>query len=116
VRTFALRLIENPDALREEVEQQMRAERGAKPWLRDAREVASARERLARLEIMEDNDRDQQAEGLITMAKLREKLDGVREEREGLQARLAVLADGERRLRELEELPQLVEDHLEDLP
>jgi hypothetical protein len=39
-------------------------------------------------------DRHQQAEGLITMAKLREKLDGTREERERLRARLAVLADG----------------------
>ena len=73
--------------------------------MRDAREAASARERLAKLEVVEDNYRDQQAEGLITMARLREKLDGVREEREGLQSRLAVLADGERRLRELEELP-----------
>ena len=116
VRGFALRLIENPDTLREQVEQQVRAERESKPWLRDAREAVSARERLAKLEIMEDNYRDQQAEGLITMARLREKLEGVREEREGLQARLALLADGERRLRELEELPALVEQYLKDLP
>jgi hypothetical protein len=116
VRNFALRLIRNPDTLREEVEQQVRAERESKPWLRDAREAASARERLAKLEIMEDNYRDQQAEELITMAKLREKLDGVREEREGLEARLALLADGESRLRELEELPALVDEYLEDLP
>jgi hypothetical protein len=68
------------------------------------------------LEAVEDNYRDQQAEGLITMAKLREKLDGVRAERDGLQARLALLADGERRLRELEELPLLVEEYLKDLP
>jgi hypothetical protein len=116
VRRFALRLIENSDTLREEVEQQVRAERESKPWLRDAREAASARERLAKLEIVEDNYRDQQAEELITMAKLREKLDGVRAEREGLEARLSLLADGERRLRELEELPALVEEYLEDLP
>jgi hypothetical protein len=116
VRTFALRLIEDPDTLREQVEQQVRAERESKPWLRGAREAASARERLAKLEAVEDNYRDQQAEGLITMAKLREKLDGVRAEREGLQARLALLADGERRLRELEELPLLVEEYLKDLP
>jgi hypothetical protein len=54
---------------------------------------------------MEDNYRDQQAEGLITMAKLREKLDGLRSERKSLEARLAMLAAGERRLRELQELP-----------
>lgn len=116
VRNFALRLIENPDTLREQVEQQARAERASKPWLRDAREAASARERLAKLELMEDNYRAQQAEGLITMAKLREKLDGISEEREGLEARLAMLAEGESRLRELEELPGLVEDYLKDLP
>ena len=116
VREFALRLIENPDTLREQVEQQVRAERASKPWLRDAREAASTRERLAKLEAVEDNYRAQQAEGLITMAKLREKLEGVREEREGLEARLAMLAEGESRLRELEELPDLVEDYLKDLP
>jgi hypothetical protein len=65
---------------------------------------------------MEDNYRDQQAEGLITMAKLREKLEEVREEREGLEARLAMLGEGESRLRELEELPELVEEYLKDLP
>ncbi len=65
---------------------------------------------------MEDNYRDQQAEGLITMAKLREKLDVVRAERESLEARRALLVDGERRLRELEELPALVEEYLKDLP
>jgi hypothetical protein len=65
---------------------------------------------------VEDNYREQQAEGLITMAKLREKLDGVRAEREGLVARLTLLADGERRLRELEELPLLIEEYLKDLP
>jgi hypothetical protein len=111
-----LRLIENPDTLREQVKHQVRAERESKPWLRDAREAASARERLAKLETVEDNYRDQQAEGLITMAKLREKLDGVSEEREGLEARLALLADRESRLRELEELPALVDEYLEDLP
>ena len=50
------------------------------------------------------------------MPKLREKLDGLRTERENLEARLAILADGESRLRELEELPLLVEECLKDLP
>jgi hypothetical protein len=116
VRRFALGLIENPDTLREQVEQQAKAERESKPWLRDAREAASARERLAKLEAVEDNYRDQQAEGLIMMAKLREKLDGVRAERESLEGRLAMLVEGESRLRELEELPQLVGEYLKDLP
>jgi hypothetical protein len=116
VRGFALRLIEDPDTLRDEIEQQVRAEQEGKPWLRNAREAASTRERLAKLEIVEDNYRDQQAEGLITMAKLREKLGGVRVEREGLEERLTILAEGEGRLRELEELPQLIEEYLRDLP
>jgi hypothetical protein len=94
----------------------VRAERESKPWLRDAREATNARERLAKLETLEDNYRDQQAEGLITMANLREKLDGVCEEREDLEARLTLLADGESRLRELEELPDLVDEYLKDLP
>jgi hypothetical protein len=116
VRTFAVRLIEDPDTLREQVEQQARTEREQRPWLRDAREAATARERLAKLELVEDNYRDQQAEGLIPMDKLREKLDEVCKEREDLEARLAMLADGESRLRELEELPALVEEYLRDLP
>jgi hypothetical protein len=95
---------------------QARAMRESEPWLRDAREAAGARERLAKLEVVEDRYRDQQAEGLITMAKLREKLDGAREESERLRARLAMLADGETRLRELEDLPQLVEEYLKELP
>lgn len=113
---FAVRLIEDPNVLREQVEQQVRAEREPKPWLRNARERTSARERLAKLELVADNFRDQQAEGLISMTKLREKLDALAEERENLEARLAVLADGEARLRELEELPELVEEYLRDLP
>jgi hypothetical protein len=50
------------------------------------------------------------------MTGLREKLDGLAEERETLEARLEALADRERGLRELEALPSLVEDFLADLP
>jgi hypothetical protein len=35
---------------------------------------------------------------------------------EGLEARLTLIADGERRLSKLEELPALVEEYLKDLP
>jgi hypothetical protein len=38
------------------------------------------------------------------------------EERSDLERRLAELADGEERLRELETLPELVEEYLRDLP
>lgn len=77
VLDFVTRLLEEPDTLREQVEQQVRAERESKPWLRNAREAATARERLAKLEVVADNYRDQQAEGLINLAGLREKLDGM---------------------------------------
>ncbi len=63
--------------------------------LANLREHPTDEVRRIRLPV-EDNYREQQAEELIAMSKLCEKLDGVCEEREGLQARLAMLADGER--------------------
>jgi hypothetical protein len=63
-----------------------------------------------------DNYRDQQAEGLITIEGLREKLDGIAGERDALEARLAMLASAEERLRELDSLPALVDAYLRDLP
>ena len=74
------------------------------------------RERLVKTEVTGDNYRAQQAEGLITMAKLRERLDELAQERAGLEARLAKLTDAEQRLQELEALPGLVEEYLADLP
>lgn len=63
MRGFALRLIRDPATLREQVEQQVRAEKESKPWLRDAREAATARERLAKLDTKADALRDQQGRG-----------------------------------------------------
>jgi hypothetical protein len=63
-----------------------------------------------------DNYCDQQAEGLITIEGLREKLDGIAGERDALEARLAMLASGEERLRKLDTLPGLVDAYLRDLP
>jgi hypothetical protein len=116
VREFVVRMLEDPDTLREQVEQQVRAERESKPWLRDAGEASAARERLAKLEVVADNYRDQQAEGLVTIEGLREKLDGIAGERDALEARLAMLASGEKRLQELDSLPGLVDAYLRDLP
>jgi len=48
--------------------------------------------------------------------RLIENPDTLRTEREDLEARLAMLADGESRLRELEELPALLDEYLKDLP
>jgi hypothetical protein len=119
VRQFVVRLLEEPDNLREQVEQQVRAERESKPCLQDAGEAKAARERLAKLKVVADKYRDQQAEGaegLITIDGLREKLDGIAGERDALEARLAMLASAEERLRELDSLPGLVDVYLRALP
>ena len=50
------------------------------------------------------------------MARLRDKLYGLAEERLALEERLAMLKDGEARLWELGALPSIVEDYLADLP
>jgi hypothetical protein len=65
---------------------------------------------------MEDNYHDQQAEGLISMDRLRSKLASLGEERADLERRVAELSHSEERLRELEVLPQMVEEYLRDLP
>jgi site-specific DNA recombinase len=114
VERFVLRLIQNPDELREKVEERAECERRA---LRNTgREIRRIRQRLDKLAVMEDGYSEQQAEGLISMDRLREKLAGLAGERAELERRLAELADGERRLRELEELPALIKQYLRDLP
>ena len=65
---------------------------------------------------MEDNYHDQQAEGLISMDRLRSKLASLGEEQANLEQRVAELSHSEERLRELEVLPQMVEEYLRDLP
>jgi hypothetical protein len=65
---------------------------------------------------MEDGYLDQQVEGVISMARLRQKLAAISEERPDLKRRHAELTDGEERIRRLEELPALVEVYLHDLP
>lgn len=50
------------------------------------------------------------------MSALREKLDGLAEEREALKERIAAVKDGESGIAELEALPDLVEQYLRDLP
>lgn len=116
VGDFAMSLIRDPDTLRAQVEQQVQSEKESKPWLRDVREAATARERLAKLDTKADAFRDQQAEGLLSMPALREKLDGLAEERQALEERIAEVKDSETRLAELEALPNLVEEFLQDLP
>lgn len=109
-----LGLLEDPDVLRERVQEQAERERHA---LRNTdREARRARQRLEKLDIMEDSYSEQQAEGLLSMDRLREKLGALAGEREALEQKLAGLADGDKRVRQLEDLPDLVEAYLRDLP
>ena len=48
VRQFVVRMLEEPDTLREQVEQQVRAERECKPWLREAGGGGQGRPRAPR--------------------------------------------------------------------
>jgi hypothetical protein len=57
---------------------------------------------LERLEITRDRYLDQQAEGLISMGKLREKLAGLDAQREVLEKELAAAVDRSRRVEQLE--------------
>ncbi len=114
VERFVLGLLENPDVLREKVREQ--AERERRELRNTDREARRARRRLEKLDIMEDGYSEQQAEGLLSMERLREKLGALAKERRELERRLAELADGERRVKQLEDLPALVEAYLRDLP
>src|SRR5215210_1440782 len=83
VERFVLGLLHNPGTLRAKVEEQAERERNA---LRNTdREVRRIRQRLDKLEIMEDNYQDQQAEGLISMDRLRSKLAALGEEQSDLE-------------------------------
>jgi site-specific DNA recombinase len=114
VERFVLRLLRNPDELREQVEEQ--AERERRALTHSDREVRRLRKDLDKLEIKADNFHDQQAEGLLSMERLREKLVALDTERAELAERLAELSDSEERLRELEALPNLIEEYLRELP
>lgn len=114
IERFVLGLLEDPGTLREKVEEKATHERAA--LLAADKEARRAHERLEKLEIMEDGYSAQQAEGLITMARLREKLGGLAGERATLEKRLSELRDSGQRLRELKRLPDLVEEYLRDLP
>jgi len=66
------------------------------------------RDRLGRLERMRDGHLDQQAEGMISMAKLREKLSALDQQRAALERELSNVSDGQRRIEELVELRDLM--------
>ena len=110
VRAFLSRLLQDPKTLREHVERQAAEERRA---LRaPEREVAAWKDRLSSLGRRRSGYLDQQAEGLISMS----ELDSLETERESAERELRGFEDRGKRLRELEALPDLVEEYLRDLP
>ena len=64
VEQFVLGLIEDPEVLREKVEEQ--AERERRALRNTGREAKRIRSRLDKLEVLEDGYSEQQAEGLIS--------------------------------------------------
>ena len=107
-------MIKKPEVLREKVEE--RAARERRALQNTDREARRIRQRLDKLEIMEDGYSDQAAEGLMSLDRLKGKLGALAEERSGLEARLAKLAGAEKRIDWLEQLPRLVGRYLRDLP
>lgn len=114
VEEFVLGLLRNPETLREQVREQAATER--RNLKRKDRSSRYAAERLTKLEVMRSGFLDQQAEGLISMAELREKLSGITEEKAALERAAAEFREREQSLRELEALPGMVEEFLRDLP
>lgn len=114
VEAFALSLVRDPGALRERVEAEAEEER--KRLRRGGDEARALRGELERLDKRRRGHLGQQAEGLIPMSELRELLAALDAERSRVEERLRRVGDGESRLRELEELPLLVESYLRDVP
>ena len=114
VRGFVLGLLRDPEVLRGRVEAQVEEERRA---LRAPEaQVKGWKERLAALGRKRSGHLDQQAEGIISMAELRQKLDALESERRAAERELSALEDREKRAGELDALPALVDSYLADLP
>ncbi len=114
VEDCILALIRDPEVLRGRVEAQVAEER--RRLSHSGREVAALRAQLDKLERKRRGYLDQQAEGVISMAELKDMLAGLDGERAAIERAIAGLGDQEGRLRELDALPALVEDYLKDLP
>ena len=78
--------------LREKVREQ--AEKERRELRNTDREARRVRSRLEKLDIMGDGYSEQQAEGLLSMDRFREKLGALAGECTELERRLADLADG----------------------
>lgn len=114
VRAFVRRLLENPDAFRQQVEAQAAEMRRELSYSGDRAE--SLRREMAKLENRRDGFLDQEADGLITREKPRERLSGLDADLGRVREELEKLENVEAEERRLWELPVLVESYLRDLP
>jgi hypothetical protein len=114
VRVFVGRLLENPDVFRQQVETQAAALRRELSCSGDRAE--SLRREATKLENRRDRFLDQEADGLITREKLRERLSGLDADLGRVRVELEKVENVEDEERRLRELPALVESYLRDLP
>ncbi len=109
-----LGLLQNPQTVRERVEEQAQAMQ--RSLGSGESNVRALRKELGALNDKENNLVDAIASGTRLTEKLQEKLDYIQGERENVLARLEEVSDVEEQARKLRELPQLVEEYLADLP
>jgi len=81
-----------------------------------ARDAAMYQEQLSRIEKKRSGFQDMAAEGLISFAELRPKLDALQREAERAQEALEALREPERSARELAMITPRVEEYIAELP
>lgn len=114
VRQFALNLIRNPEVLREDI--QAEADRLKEMLRRPERQIRHWADQLAAIERKRADFQDQAAEGLMTLDELRTRLAELEEQRAVAEGELDQLRNTQQQLVYLNDLPDLIEDYLRDLP
>ena len=114
VSRFVLRLIEDPDVLREQVEAQAARE---KDGLRDTkRRIAALAQRLADADAERNRYNRLYARGKLTDAEYDAYTAELDARRNATEEELARLGDARRHVEHLDRLPGLVDEYLRDLP
>lgn len=114
VSDFILNLVRDPNVLREQVEAQAAKER--KRLQSADNELQKWHKRLQELERRRSKNQDMYRADAMTLDELTADNARVDQEQETVREEIDNLTDQQARLRQLDELPQLVEDYLRDLP
>jgi hypothetical protein len=114
VRRFALKLIRNPEVLREQV--QAEVERWVKARGTPKQRIKACVEVIASADRMRDNYREQQARGYMSFDELGGYLAELNKQKTEAKRELESLRGDQRHLEYLNHIPTLVEEHLRDLP